>query len=100
MRVPDYPYSAEYETGDTVPRDQTAAIRIKEGHKKAKNLNRSVCQGGCGKYLTEEEKSTHECPGPRGRHRANLAKWLKRNEKTKRRAEMLGSFLSQSAKKP
>lgn len=101
LMAAEYSYSAEYETGDTVPHDQTVAIRVKEGCKKVKNLDRSACQGGCGKYLTEEEKSTHECPGPRGRDMVNKImkeKRLKRQEKMKRRAKMLGSFLSLSPK--
>jgi len=45
--------------------DQTVTIRVNESKKKALGTNLSQCSGGCGRYLTEDQKATHQCPGPR-----------------------------------
>jgi hypothetical protein len=70
MPLKHLPYSQharaaeQLETGDRVPVDQTITIRLFKARKKVRHTTRSQCQGGCGAYLTEDEKSLHECTGP------------------------------------
>jgi hypothetical protein len=57
-------FSEKLETGNIVPNDQTKTLRVFHAKKKVRGKLRSQCQGGCGAYLTEREKSEHQCLGP------------------------------------
>jgi hypothetical protein len=73
-------FSEAMETGDRVKYDQTVTIRAYKASQKVHGANLTQCPGGCGHYLTDEENSTHQCPGPR--HRTSFQK----NKKFDRRA--------------
>lgn len=56
--------SERLETGDRVSMDQTVTIRAYHATKKVRGKLTGQCSGGCGTYLTDEEKSVHQCQGP------------------------------------
>ncbi len=52
------------DTGDVVKNDQTVTMRVYHARRKVRGKMSSQCSGGCGAYLTDEEKEDHKCPGP------------------------------------
>ena len=52
------------DTGDVVKNDQTVTLRVYHAKKKVHGKMTSQCPGGCGKYLSDEERDDHRCPGP------------------------------------
>jgi len=92
------PFSEKLETGAFVPCDQTVTLRVHHAKKKVRGKLVTQCSRGCGRYLTEEEKLVHQCPGPPQPKRAKK-KWRKRSlRKAMRKADSAGKLTEFIAK--
>lgn len=91
------PFSEKMETGDMVHRDQTVTLRVHHAKKKIRGKLVPQCSGGCGLYLTEDEKLVHKCLGP-PRPKQITKKWnkkaLRKAMKEAQKAGKLAEFIA------
>jgi hypothetical protein len=92
-------FSEKLETGDKILNDQTVTLRVHHAKKKVRGKLLTQCSGGCGRYLTEEEKLEHQCPGPhrskppkRKSHKNKLLKSMRKADKVGKLLEFIAKF--------
>src|SRR5262245_9714733 len=57
-------WSEKLETGHFVKNDQTVTLRVYHAKRRVHGKMTGQCPGGCGAYLTDEEKQNHQCQRP------------------------------------